>query len=170
LFQEIKGVKRLLLMRHAKSSWKNSEIPDHDRPLKKRGQRDAEKMGKMLKSKKLVPDLIISSTAVRAEKTAEIFAKACKYAGEIVFSDSLYMAEPADIVKVLKDHAKKQKTVMVIGHNPGLEAFLQIMTGKVESLPTSSIAYMATKIDSWEDISSEEDVKLKNLWRPKDEK
>lgn len=165
----MKSVKRLLLMRHAKSSWKDSDVPDHERPLKKRGQRDAEKMGKMLKSKKLVPDLIISSTATRAEKTAEIVAKASKYEAEIVYSDSLYMAEPADIMKVVKDHAKKQKTVLVIGHNPGLEAFLQIMTGKVESLPTGSIAYLATKIDNWSNLSSEEEVKLKNLWRPKDD-
>lgn len=162
-------MKRLLLMRHAKSSWKDSDVPDHERPLKKRGQRDAEKMGKLLKSKKLVPDLIISSTAVRASKTAEILAKSCKYEDEIIFSDSLYMAEPADIMQVVKDHAKKQKTVLIIGHNPGLEAYLQIMTGKVESLPTSAIAYLAAKIENWGELSSEEEVKLKNLWRPKDD-
>jgi phosphohistidine phosphatase len=163
-------VKRLLLMRHAKSSWKESDIPDRERPLKKRGTKDAEKMGKMLRDKKLVPDLIISSTAERAEKTAEIMAKASKYEKEIVFSDSLYMAEPSDIMKVIKDHTKKQKCILIIGHNPGLEAYLQILTGKVESLPTGSIAYLAAKIDDWKDLSSAEEVKLKNLWRPKDQK
>lgn len=168
--QEINRVKRLLLMRHAKSSWKEPEIPDHERPLKKKGQKTAEKMGKMLRSKKLVPDLIISSTAVRAEKTAELFAKACKYENEIVYSDALYMAEPMDIMKVIKEHAKKQKTVMIVGHNPGLEAYLQIMTGKVESLPAGSIAYLAAKIDNWNDLSSEDETKLKNLWSPKDDK
>ena len=155
-------------MRHAKSSWKDSDIPDHERPLKKRGHKDAEKMGKLLKSKKLDPDLIISSTAVRSEKTAEIVAKACKYKNEIVFCDSLYMAEPSDIFNVIKEHVKKQKCIMIIGHNPGLEAFLQILTGKVESLSTSSIAYIGAKIDSWDELSSEEKVSLKKLWRPKD--
>ena len=157
-------------MRHAKSSWKEAEIPDHERPLKKRGYKDAEKMGKLLKNKKLIPDLIISSTAERAEKTADEVAKASKYENEIVFTDSLYMAEPSDIMNALKEHAKKQKCVMIIGHNPGLEAFLQILTGKVESLPTASIAYLTVKIDKWSDLSGDNEIKLKNLWRPKDHK
>ena len=159
---------RLLLMRHAKSSWKDTDIPDHERPLKKRGNKDAETMGKLLKNKKVVPELILSSTAIRAKNTAEILAKACKYDHEIVFSDDLYMAEPADILKVIKDNAKKEKTILIIGHNPGLEAFLQILTGKVESLSTSSIAYLGAKIDKWKDLSSEKDISLKKLWRPKD--
>lgn len=125
-------------------------------------------MGKLLKSKKMIPDLIISSSAVRAEKTAEIVAKACKYDKEIIFSDSLYMAEPADILKVIRDHSKKQKCLLVIGHNPGMEAFLQILTGKVESLSTASIAYLGAKIEKWAELSGEEEVKLKNFWRPKD--
>lgn len=155
-------------MRHAKSSWKDTEVPDIERPLKKRGIKDAEKMGKLLRSKKLVPDLIISSTAERAVKTAELVAKASKYDNEIIYSEALYMAEPAIILKTIKEHAKKQKTVMVIGHNPGLEALLQILTDKVESLPTASIAYLSAKIDKWDEFGDEKDVKLKNLWRPKD--
>lgn len=161
-------MKRLLLMRHAKSSWKESEVPDHERPLKKRGHRDAEKMGKFLRHKELVPDLIICSTAERAEKTADDVAKACKYEHEIVYTDALYMAEPSVICEVVKQHAKKQKTVMIIGHNPGLEAFLQIMAGKVESLPTGSIAYLTVKIDEWKQISNDKEISIKNLWRPKD--
>ena len=125
-------------------------------------------MGKLLKSKKIVPDLILSSTAERAKKTAEILAKACKYDDKIIFSDDLYMAEPADILKVVKDNANKEKTILVIGHNPGLEAFLQILTGKVESLSTSSVAYLGAKIDKWKNLSSDENINLKKLWRPKD--
>lgn len=125
-------------------------------------------MGKLLKNKKIVPELILSSTANRAKSTAEILAKACKIENEIIFSDDLYMAEPADILKVIKDNAKKEKTVIVIGHNPGLEAFLQIMTGKVESLSTSSVAYLGVKADKWKDLSSDENISLKKLWRPKD--
>ncbi|NPV39881.1 MAG: histidine phosphatase family protein [Anaerolineae bacterium] len=161
-------MKRLLLMRHAKSSWKETEVPDIERPLKKRGTKDAEKMGKLLRNKKLVPDLIISSTAERAVKTAEIVAQASKYEHEIIFSESLYMAEPSAILKAVKEHGKKKKTVMVIGHNPGLEAFLQILTGKVESLPTASIAYLAAKLENWDDLGDDKEVKLKNLWIPKD--
>jgi phosphohistidine phosphatase len=125
-------------------------------------------MGKLLHSKKLVPDLIISSTAERAVKTAEIVAKASKYENEIIYSDKLYMAEPTAIMDTILEHGKKKKVIMVIGHNPGLEAFLQILTGKVETLPTASIAYLTAKIEKWDELSEEKEVKLRNLWRPKD--
>ena len=87
-------MKRLLIMRHAKSSWKDSDLTDHERPLKKRGKNDAHQMGKLLKSKKIVPDMIICSTAQRAKETAELLADAMKYKDKIILSDALYMAEP----------------------------------------------------------------------------
>lgn len=161
-------MKKLLLMRHAKSSWDNSDIPDHERSLKKRGKKDAERMGKLLKSKELKPDLILSSTALRAKETAEIVADTCKCKKEIIFLDSLYMAEPSDILRAIEKNSKDKKTVMVIGHNPGLEAFLQIADGKVESLPTASIAYLTASIDDWSELGKGENIKLKKLWRPKD--
>ena len=163
-------MKKLLIMRHAKSCWKNSDLTDHERPLKKRGRNDAKRMGKLLKSKKITPDIIICSTAVRAQETADYVVEGMKYKNEIIFTDVLYMAEPKDILSVIIDHAKNQKTILVIGHNPGSEALLQILTGKVESLPTASIAYLTAKIDKWKDIAKCKNVKLKKLWRPKDVK
>jgi phosphohistidine phosphatase len=161
-------MKKLLLMRHAKSDWEEPDIPDHERPLKKRGKKDAERMGKMLKEKKLEPDLILSSTALRAKETAEIVADKSKYKKDIIFLDNLYMAEPSDILKAIEKNAKNEKTVLVIGHNPGMEAFLQMANGKVESLPTAAIAYLTAPIDEWSQLGKEENVKLKKLWRPKD--
>src|ERR671934_2596347 len=95
-------MKSLLILRHAKSSWKHPELSDHDRPLNKRGKRDAPKIGHLLKEKDLVPDLIISSTAVRAEKTAKLVAKASKYKGNVTLTDSLYAAGPDAYIDVLK--------------------------------------------------------------------
>jgi phosphohistidine phosphatase len=69
-------MKTILLLRHAKSSWEDPDLPDYDRPLNKRGKNDAPRMGKLLKDKDIIPDLIISSTAARAKKTAELVAKA----------------------------------------------------------------------------------------------
>jgi len=161
-------MKRLLIMRHAKSSWKDADQTDHERPLKKRGKNDAHLMGKMLKSKKIVPDMILCSTAERAKETAKLLAEAMKFKSEIIYSDSLYMAEPTDIINEIANNATKEKTIMVIGHNPGSEALVQILTGKVESLPTASIAYVTAKIDHWKDITKDDGLKLKNLWRPKD--
>jgi phosphohistidine phosphatase len=87
-------IKTLLILRHGKSSWKLPELADHDRPLNKRGKRDAPKIGNLLKEKDLVPELIISSNAVRADKTAKIVAKASKYKGKVTLLDSLYAAGP----------------------------------------------------------------------------
>ena len=83
---QILVMKTLLLLRHAKSSWSDPTLPDHDRPLNKRGIHDAPRMGKLLRHEHLMPDLILSSTAVRAKKTAELVAKACKYKGEIALN------------------------------------------------------------------------------------
>ena len=81
-------MKTLLILRHAKSSWKDLELPDQDRPLNKRGRHDAPRMGKLLKQEDLIPDHIVSSTALRAKKTAELVAKSCKYKGDIAFDNS----------------------------------------------------------------------------------
>ena len=161
-------MKNILVMRHAKSSWKDHDIPDHDRPLKKRGEKDAESMGKMLKGKDLMPELILSSTAERAKQTAKIVRDACKCKKEIVLVKGLYMAEPSAILEAIMKHAKDEKTIMVVGHNPGMEAFVQILTGQVETLPTASIAYITAKVKDWKKIAEQDEVTLKKLWRPKE--
>jgi phosphohistidine phosphatase len=115
-----------------------------------------------------MPDVIICSTAKRAKETADSLIEGLKYKNGVVMSDALYMAEPSDIFSTISEHGKKNKTVMVIGHNPGSEALVQILTGKVESLPTASIAIVNAKIDSWKELEKCKDVKLKKLWRPKD--
>ena len=160
-------MKNILVMRHAKSSWKDHSIPDHDRPLKKRGEKDAEKMGKLLKDKDLTPDLILSSTAERAKQTAKIVHHTCKCKKDIIFSKELYMAEPSNILETIIKHAKDEKTILIIGHNPGMEAFVQILTGKVETLPTASIAHVTAKIAKWKELADQDEVTLKKLWRPK---
>ena len=87
-------MKSLLILRHAKSSWKHPELSDHNRPLSKRGKNDAPRMGNLLKKEKLIPDMIISSTAIRAHLTAEAVAKACGYKAEVTLNRSLYAAGP----------------------------------------------------------------------------
>ncbi len=161
-------MKKVFLMRHAKSSWKDANVPDHDRPVKKKGEKDVKAMAKMLKHKKHLPDLILCSSAERAKQTAVLFKKASSYEGKIEYNDKLYMAEVPDLIAAIKESPKKAKSVMVIGHNPGLEALLQTLTGKVETLPTSSIAYISLPIEEWSEINSEVEGKLKKLWRPKD--
>ncbi|MHB8806435.1 MAG: SixA phosphatase family protein [Anaerolineaceae bacterium] len=161
-------MKKVFLMRHAKSSWKDANIPDHDRPLKKKGEKDVKAMAKMLKRKKHLPDFILCSSAERAKQTAIIFKKASSFEGKLEYNDKLYMAEVPDLISALKNVPKKAKSVMIIGHNPGLEALLQTLTGKVETLPTSSIAHISIPIEEWSELNNEVEGKLKKLWRPKD--
>ena len=158
-------MKTLLLMRHAKSSWKNKDLPDFDRPLNRRGEKDAPEMGKLLKKKNLVPSVIIASPAIRARMTAEAVKKKSGYENEIVYLDTLYQAEVPAIIDALKEQPDSVETVMLIGHNPALESVLQILTRKIESLPTASIANIALHIDHWAEISVETKGKLIKTWR-----
>jgi phosphohistidine phosphatase len=87
-------MKSVLVLRHAKSSWKHPELADHDRPFNKRGKRDAPRMGELLRNEHLIPEVIISSTAIRARDTAEAVAKACGYKGQITLNRSLYADGP----------------------------------------------------------------------------
>ena len=157
-------MKTLLLMRHAKSSWKNKDLPDFERPLTHRGEKDAPEMGKLLKKKNLVPSVIIASPAVRARMTAEAVKKKSGYENEIVYLDQLYQAEVPAIIAALKGQPDDMETVMLIGHNPGLESVLQILTGKIESLPTASIVNIALPIEHWSEISVETKGKLVKTW------
>jgi phosphohistidine phosphatase len=163
-------MKTLLIMRHAKSSWKDPDLPDHDRPLNKRGKHDAPRMGKLLKDKDLIPNLIISSTAARAKKTAELVAKACKYKGEISLKQSLYGAEPADYLKILQELSGKHKTVLVVGHSPSVEETVDVLTGSPDVImSTCALAHISLPIQNWAKLNEQKiNGKLHKVWRPKE--
>lgn len=162
-------MKTLLVLRHAKSSWKDSGMEDHERPLNKRGKKAAPKMGKLIKREGLVPDLIISSTAVRARTTAEAVAEKSKYPGEIRLDRRLYLSGPSAVMDVLKeiDDATVER-VMIVGHNPGQEETIRQMTGREERLPTAALARIDFPIDAWKELGPETQGNLIHLWRPKE--
>ena len=161
-------MKTLLLMRHAKSSWKDADIKDRKRPLSKRGKRNAPQMGELLKEKELLPQLILASSAVRARQTAELLAEASGYQGDIRYLDDLYMAEADEYLDELKKLPDNLERVMLIGHNPGLESLLPMLTGRVESLPTAAIAHLTLPISNWKELSKKTKAELVELWRPKE--
>jgi phosphohistidine phosphatase len=166
-FNKVASMKTLLLMRHAKSSWKDTGLADFERPLKKRGKKDSARVAKLLAKKDLVPQLILCSSAKRAHQTAEILIDECDFQGEIEYLDSFYMAEPGifyDILKSLPD----VDSVMLIGHNPGLETLLQLMNRQIASLPTGALAYLSLQIDSWQDLDEDTPAELVEFWRPRD--
>ncbi len=161
-------MKSLLLMRHAKSSWKDETLEDYERPLKKRGRKDAKRIAKVIKKNDLVPDLILSSSATRARETVEIVVDTLDYNKRIVFSDELYMGEPHDFIDALINLNNDYRNVMIVAHNPGLEAFLQIIDGDIESLPTAGLGHLVLVIDDWKDISLETMGDLVSFWKPKE--
>jgi len=161
-------MKTLLLMRHAKSSWKDEKLEDHERPLKKRGKKDTKLIAKVIEKNELIPDLILCSSATRAKETVEIIVKSLSYDKEIIFSDELYMGEPQDFIHALKDLDNALQTVMIVAHNPGLEAYLQIIDGEIEAVPTAGLGYLVLVIDDWKDVSLETMGDLIGFWKPKD--
>lgn len=141
--------KVLLLLRHAKSSWTNSELADKDRPLNKRGKQNATTMGKYLKKEDLVPDLIVSSTAKRSYKTASIIAKNSGYDKKIGESELLYTATPDDYAKIINDIHDRYNIVMLVAHNPVLEDVIQRILGEYHIMKTCSLAHIELSIKSW---------------------
>lgn len=149
----------LLLLRHAKSAWDTGAATDFDRPLASRGEGDAPIMGKWLKKQGLVPDIVISSPALRAKQTSEA---ACQKMGikqkETNWDSRVYAATVLELIDVLKEYEKKPKSVMLVGHNPGLEDLLIYLVGdRIQMppdgklLPTAAVAYLELP-DNWKDL------------------
>jgi phosphohistidine phosphatase len=160
-------MKTLLVLRHAKSSRNDPALDDHERPLNKRGRRDAPRMGELVREHRLTPDVIISSDAARARLTAEAVAKKTRYAGEILLDPRLYMASPAGIVAVLRTVRQVNAgTLMIVGHNPGLEGLVAQLTGEAHDLPTAALAQIVLPIDHWRDLKVSTRGRLLALWRP----
>ena len=158
-------MKTILILRHAKSGEKHSGMADHDRPLNERGESDAPLVGERIRKENLLPDWIISSTAKRAVDTARRVATACGWGREIDVRRSLYMASPADYIGVLKDLDDDWSRPLIVGHNPGLEEVVAVLTGRDERLPTSALVRIELPIDSWADLTAHTPGRLVAVWR-----
>ena len=161
-------MRTLLVLRHAKSSWKHPKLSDHDRPLNKRGRSDAPRIGRLLRQQRLSPGGIISSTAKRARRTAEEVARTSTFAGAVQFEPRLYLADPATILDVVRRADPDTRRVMVVAHNPGLEELVRRLTDKDAPLPTAGLAQIRLPIDRWSDLRVSTHGQLVSLWRPKE--
>lgn len=161
-------MKTVLLLRHAKSSWSDPGLADIDRPLNKRGKRDAPRMGVLLNEEDLIPDLILSSPAVRAKKTAQAVIENCFFDGELETVADFYPGDPYTFIDTLLTVPDDYQRVMIVAHNPGLEEFLYVLAGESARMPTSALAEIMLPIDSWQDLDDEVDGRLENLWRVKE--
>jgi phosphohistidine phosphatase len=162
-------MKTLLLLRHAKSSWNDESLDDYERPLSERGKRDAPRVGQLLNERQLWPDVVISSSARRARKTAQKAIRASGRDIEMRLADELYLANPAAYIQQLKQLQDQPACVMLVGHNPGMEELLLGLTGHHEHFPTAALANIQLPIDRWSDVALSQDARLEWLWKPRDE-
>jgi phosphohistidine phosphatase len=161
-------MKTLLLLRHAKSSWKNMYLADHDRPLSKRGKRDAPRMARFLRERDLVPDLIVTSTAKRALTTAEAIAQFSGYEEELLVTRRLYHAWTETYIEVIRELPDHHQRIMLVGHNPGMEELVEVLTGLQERMPTAALAQIELPVNQWSEVNEESIGQLIDVWRPKE--
>jgi phosphohistidine phosphatase len=134
-------MKTLYLARHAKSSWKHPELSDIERPLNKRGKRDAPIIGNLLKEKGVNPDILISSPAVRARKTAVAIAEIIDYPkSKILIDVNIYESSSSELINIIQGFDDKYNSVMMFGHNPGFTMLNNYLTESfIDNIPTCGI-------------------------------
>ncbi len=146
-------IKQLFIVRHGKAISDYNNISDFDRPLKEKGILDSYKIAKNLLDKNLIPEIILSSTAVRAMHTATIFAKVFDLnPSKIILNSNLYLANPDILMDIICKTETKINSLAVIGHNPGLSETASYLTGNMINLPTTGLVGIRYDIQFWPEI------------------
>jgi phosphohistidine phosphatase len=151
-------MKEILLMRHAKSSWENPGLKDFDRPLAKRGLKDAPRMGEFLRKTGNIPGLIVSSPAKRAKETTQLSMKAAQVDESFIhWNDDFYFGSAGDYLAALQTISEEVERVLLVGHNPLMELTAGLLTngeaGTVARMPTAALICLESHITRWESIS-----------------
>ncbi len=146
------AVKTLTLVRHAKSSWDEPGLADHDRPLNDRGRRDAPAMGRLLRARGFTPDVILSSTAVRARATAEAIAAELGYDADVVLMPELYGSSPTTMLTIIGGLDDELESAMVVAHDPGISELAQLFSADIDRMPTCAVVQFTFAIDSWREL------------------
>ncbi|MGH8579772.1 MAG: SixA phosphatase family protein [Gammaproteobacteria bacterium] len=169
---EQKNPRELLILRHAKSAWDTDAVMDHDRPLAKRGKRDAKRIGKWLREQKIVPDSILSSPARRAVQTTHAICETLHIdTGRVVWDQRIYAAAAGSLLDIVRERPERERIVLLVGHNPGLEHLILYLCGDAveipengKLLPTAALARLAVTRE-WNALS-EGSVALRSITRP----
>ncbi len=161
-------MKTLFVLRHAKSSWDNPDWSDYERPLNDRGLRAAHFIGELIAARGLSPRKIISSPARRAEQTAHIVRDAARIAEPIAFDERIYEASPITLYNLVRKFDGRWDSVLLVGHNPGFEELVRVLTGEAVSMPTAALAKINLPVDDWREIKNGK-CALEFLIRPKEE-
>lgn len=147
-------LRRLTLLRHAKSSWAEPNVADRDRPLNERGERDAPMMGRRLRARGARPTLMLTSPALRARRTAQIIAREINYPQEFLQREAgLYLASPDEIIAVIARQDDAFRDLVVCGHNPGLTELANRLTGAgIDNVPTCGMVVVELELDRWAEL------------------
>ena len=161
-------MKTLLLLRHAKSSWKDTSVKDFDRPLNQRGLKAAPAIGRLMRKRKLQPELVLSSPAERARQTTQLMLEAAGLKTEVRYDERIYEASAARLFEIVSQIDEEAGMVMMVGHNPGFEELLEALTGEARSLSTAALACIELDSEKWSKVKAGENrlawlVKSKEL-------
>jgi phosphohistidine phosphatase len=162
-------MKTLYILRHAKSSWDNTQLSDFDRPLNKRGLEAAPLIGEIIYKNSFNPELFLSSPAKRAKQTAVLVREVGAIKPEIRFDERIYEASPQTLVQIVSELGEQADSVLLVGHNPGLESLIRFLTGEIHAMPTGALAVVNLNVETWAEIN-DNCGELKNLLRPNGEK
>jgi len=155
-------MKTLFLVRHAKSSWDDPSLADHDRPLNERGRRDAPKMGERLAQRGVKADLIISSSAARALATAQAIAEKIGYdQAQIMVDRRLYEAEVSTLLYLIQELDDRFERVMLFGHNPEFTDLARFFGSEVDDLPTCAVVELTFPVDHWIEVVKHKPVAIR---------
>ncbi len=173
-------MRRLLLLRHAKTEPAGAGIEDHERALMARGRDDAPKLGRYIAAKGYAPDFIVASTSRRTVETVELVTETLSGPQRIDYLEALYLAEPDVILSIVRLAPDKMKTLMVVGHNPGLEQVATALAREPikrkekdrydlieEKFPTAALAVLDFDVTRWRDVGEGQGA-LKDFVRPRD--
>ena len=153
-------MKTIYFIRHAKSSWDDPVLSDFDRPLNDKGLSDAPKMGKKLQSLGIIPDVIVSSPAIRAQETADIIKKEIGFFGEIIYNKKIYNATTDKITEVIHRLSHDLECVFIVGHNPGLNEIVHELMGDFVHLGTCSVFGLQFASEKWQDLGTSHKEKV----------
>ena len=160
-------MKTLLLLRHAKSSWDDPELQDFERPLNQRGRRAAPLIGRFMQQQAFVPNLILSSPAERARQTIALIVEAAHLEGELRYDERIYEASAESLLEVVAQAEDRFAVLLLVGHNPGLEDLLLLLSGETRRMPTAALAAIIFDTEKWSKVN-EGKGHLKSLTTPKD--
>lgn len=144
---------RLFLLRHAKSSWDDHNQSDFDRPLNERGKKAAPLIGSIIKERSVSPEKILCSPAKRTRETLELLLETSKLDCPIDYIDGIYEASVGELRKILKKVNDDHSSILMIGHNPGMEGLFSDLTGDYERFPTAALASISLNITDWSDLN-----------------